>query len=250
MNFAGVSLCARYAYPPNSLSLCGPENKKEDLKYYSSKFHNDGGLNEILSKFSTLYPYLKLIAVANNIKDPYDLRVVEAYWIGNKLLNQVSPKLWKILLTEEFQINKKLKKNHTENILGSIFSGGLPHHSFHVLDIYVRTGNIDNPHVIQTMDACIINSGKVIRTGINNITVLTKPLILVNGKLIFGKPVYRDIQGHDKRDLVFMEIKKGDLVSYHWGKLCQKINSIQLRNLNYYTLLSINLANNSPHLYD
>ena len=61
MDFAGLALCSRYSYPPNSLSLCGPD-RQNDLKWYSGSRQADHGTIEILTHFSTLYPYLRLIA--------------------------------------------------------------------------------------------------------------------------------------------------------------------------------------------
>ena len=91
MDLKGLALCSRYSYPPNSLSLCGPD-KKKDLNWYSIYQQTDKGTLEILSQFSTLYPYLTLIAQENKIKDPFNQKVVEAYWIGNNLLHKIPVK--------------------------------------------------------------------------------------------------------------------------------------------------------------
>src|SRR4030066_1148164 len=90
-NFDGVFTCSRYAYPPNSLPLCGPA-KQNDLKWYSSTGETDSGTKEILSDFSTLYPYLSLIAYENSIRSPFSYKVIEAYWLGNNLLCAVAPR--------------------------------------------------------------------------------------------------------------------------------------------------------------
>ena len=42
--------------------------------------------------FEGAYPYLELIASENGIADPLDARVVEAYWLGNDLLEHVGPR--------------------------------------------------------------------------------------------------------------------------------------------------------------
>lgn len=44
---------------------------------------------ELERQFEGADPYLELIARANRIADPLDRSVVEAYWIGNPLLDRV-----------------------------------------------------------------------------------------------------------------------------------------------------------------
>src|SRR3989338_5875958 len=89
----GIARCSRYAFGPNRLHLCGPEKNREVLSYMSQNA-SDEGLKQILREFQTLHPYLVSIAQANRIRDPFDDRVVEAYWIGNELLNAIPAKVF------------------------------------------------------------------------------------------------------------------------------------------------------------
>ena len=86
----GPLLFARYAYPPNALGLCGADGPR-DLLEYGDAHASDAGLAEAARTFEGAWPYLELIAGANGIRDPLDPRVVEAYWVGNELLDNVSP---------------------------------------------------------------------------------------------------------------------------------------------------------------
>ena len=81
----GVTRCTRYAFGPNRLHMCGPDMNREVLAYMNEGV-TDTGLTNILKEFQALHPYLTKIAHTNQIKDPFDSRVVEAYWIGNELL--------------------------------------------------------------------------------------------------------------------------------------------------------------------
>ena len=83
----GISTCARYAFAPNWFHYCGPE-KQKDLKAYIQEQRFRSGITDILHHFETLYPYLLLIASENHLNDPFDRRVVEAYWIGNRFLSR------------------------------------------------------------------------------------------------------------------------------------------------------------------
>ncbi len=87
---AGPLLFARYAYPPNALGLCGADTPRTLLEYGDAR-RVDGGLAELARTFDGAWPYLTLIAGANGIADPLDPRVVEAYWVGNELLERVRP---------------------------------------------------------------------------------------------------------------------------------------------------------------
>ena len=86
---AGPLLFARYAYPPNSLGYCGADETRTLLEYGDAGT-SDGGLAELARTFEGAWPYLTLIADANRIADPLDPRVVQAYWVGNELLDHVA----------------------------------------------------------------------------------------------------------------------------------------------------------------
>lgn len=232
MDLKGLALASRYSYPPNSLSLCGPD-KKSDLKHYSVSLQTDKGTIEILSQFSTLYPYLELIAHKNNIHDPFEKSVVEAYWIGNKLLYSIPIKSFISCLSRKIDMRAKIK----------IANGALPHHSFHVLNVYKRTGHLNIPHTLETMDACLINWGKIIKINKDSVVIKTKPLRLINNRLQFGTNTDRTVMSQGDKDTLFKNLDVGDWISYHWGYFCQKLTTIQLHNLIFYTNISIRHAN-------
>ncbi|OGG03564.1 hypothetical protein A2W14_03210 [Candidatus Gottesmanbacteria bacterium RBG_16_37_8] len=245
---SGLIACSRYSYPPNSLSLCGPINQKTNLKFYTTEGLTDLGTKEILKQFSTLYPYLTLIASQNNLTDPFDSRVVEAYWLGNSLLNKIPKAKLYNHLTETMGLKKKLKRKELNNISDKLTVLSLPHHSFHVLNIYRRTGHQDSPQTIETMDACIINWGEVLEIDGGKIKIKTQRLTHSLGKLSFEKNIIRTVKTQGLEDQPLLRLKVGDFISYHWGYFCQKLNSPVLNNLKYYTALSINSANWKPAL--
>lgn len=242
MSLSGLALCSRFSYPPNSLSLCGPD-KKNDLQWYAANQKTDKGTLEILSQFSTLFPYLSLIAQQNRLTDPFDLKVVEAYWLGNNLLYQIPLSRFVNHLSEGISLKKKLERKELETIFTKLTYGGLPHHSFHVLNIYKRTGHLDIPHTIETMDACLINWGKVKNILPHALIVETAPLTIINNKLTFSSTIERTLVSQGEKDILFAGLKPNDWVSYHWGYFCQKLSKDQLNNLIYYTTLSIKSAN-------
>jgi hypothetical protein len=74
---AGTLRFIRYGFMPNRLRYCGGDDNRT-LFEYRVEGVSDGGLQPLLRKFSGALPYLKLIAQANGIADPFDARVVEA----------------------------------------------------------------------------------------------------------------------------------------------------------------------------
>lgn len=86
----GPVLFARFAYPPNSLGYCGPDDSAA-VRDYAVTGTADRGLAELAGMFSGALPYLQLIAAASHIADPLDERVVHAYWLGGPQLERVGP---------------------------------------------------------------------------------------------------------------------------------------------------------------
>src|SRR5215469_8097386 len=91
----------RYAFMPNRLRYCGGDDNRT-LFEYGIEGASDAGLQPLLRKFSGALPYLQLIARTNGLSDPFDARVVEAYWIGNELLEGVEARQLYASLQERF----------------------------------------------------------------------------------------------------------------------------------------------------
>src|SRR5262245_40871840 len=100
---AGPLLFARYAFPPNDRGLCGPDDRAALRGYAPAGVADHPGLVQLARGFAGAWPYLQLIAAANRIADPLDRRVVEAYWIGNDLLDSVRMSDYGPFLDERFR---------------------------------------------------------------------------------------------------------------------------------------------------
>ncbi|MBI4226240.1 hypothetical protein HY612_03965, partial [Candidatus Roizmanbacteria bacterium] len=168
MDAKGLLLCARYSSAPNYFGYCGPPKNSSLVDHLRAEI-GDREVERILSQFDTLYLNLKLIALENKIKDPFNLRVVEAYWIGNGLLKNIKSKDYVALLSEKFELEKKIGKGKFDMLKYKFLSNQtLPHHSFHVFNIFKRTGNLVVNHTLETMDSCRVGWGKVIQYQISN----------------------------------------------------------------------------------
>jgi len=239
-NLSGILTCARYSFAPNYYKYCGPDANKK-ISSYLQNSHADPNLVEILDQFDVLFRYLSLIAHSNNIADPFDQRVVEAYWIGNSLLEKVKPTQLGNHLLYDQQLKKRLPPKMLKWVVEKIPKGVKVHHSFHVFNIFIRTGHLIAPHTVDTMDQCRIGWGKVIKVHSSQFTVHSQKLISQNKKLVFidsvrelSTPIDRSIKN---------KLKPGDLVSFHWGFICDKITPQQAKNLAFYTNQNLKLAN-------
>jgi hydrogenase maturation factor len=170
---------------------------------------------------------LKLIAAENGIADAFDDRVVDAYWLGNSLLERVTMKGFynhargRLPLKERQWFELKLPQ------------GAKPHHNYHVFNFIRRTGHQAVDHTVESMDNCRVSVGRLVAPG----KVKTDKLIYRHGKLGFQPGVIKSIHNLDH------DLKQGDLVSLHWGWVCSKINQQQAKNLTQYTRRDLTLAN-------
>ncbi|MFH1631629.1 MAG: DUF6390 family protein [bacterium] len=233
--------CSKYAFGPNRLHYCGPDANNEILAYIDSGA-TDPGLGIMLEKFQTLYPYLELIARANNIADPFDDRVVNAYWLGNSLLDAVDRQRMYSHLLDVTKSKDKMGAKPFEYVVDKIRTRAVPHHSFHVFNIWKRTGFNEAEHTIESMDLCRISAGKVIELSGPFVKIETDELKLVDGKLALV-PAQKQISRPFEVDIKLEELKVGDLVSAHWKMICEPITERQKVDLTHYTNLSLALAN-------
>ncbi len=153
----GPVLFARYAYPPNALGYCGPGDPATLLGMASEGVDLDG-LSQKATQFEGAWPYLELIAGCNDIREPLDRRVVEAYWTGNELVTRVPTSALIASLDDRFA-------RRAGQLLAPVTAaapGGVPQHNFHVFAVYpwlglLRAGMEGPP--LRVLDRCRIRWG-------------------------------------------------------------------------------------------
>lgn len=243
MHNNGAVICARYAYAPNYYHYCGPDTKGE-LGHYIQETLEDARLVEYLAAFEVMYPYLEVIAEANGIVDPLDTRVVEAYWVGNALLERVSERQLYKALVERQRLPRRISKTSLRWLLPKIDAGARLHHSFHVFNVFTRTGHHTVEHTVETMDQCRISWG-VVRSyvaGSKELWIDTQRLVYTEGELDFT-PTTRLV--YLPLDEWKTDIEKGAWVSVHWGFVCDVLTLAQVRMLERYTQHHLALANST-----
>jgi len=246
-NVKGISRCIRYAFMPNRLHLCGPESQADILEFYAKARGSQTStksIRPVLEGFETMYPYLELIARENQGKDPFDEKIVEAYWVGNRLLGNVAAKSLFNHLTDKVSLKKHLGLRDFRKFAENFNIGSLPHHNFHVLNIYRRTGKTKELHSPASYDACRISWGRVIGVDKGYLKVRTRPLKMDgNGRIFEDDAIEKEILNEAEGARLLTGARPGDYVSLHWGAVCEKLTREQVLNLQQYTDLSLALAN-------
>lgn len=240
----GVARCVRYAFGPNKLHLCGPDMNREVLAYMEAGTV-DTGLTNILKKFKTLFPYLQQIAHANGLRDPFAPEVVEAYWIGNRLLENVGAKDYYRHLKEDIRLDKRAGSKRFDVLTEKIRRGGLMHHSFHVMNVWQQGKQNNDETDIDSIDKCRISWAKVLAVDGPFLQVSRRPLVWQENRLYLAQAkkerVYRQLEASGEME----NVRAGDVITVHWGVPCEIINEEQLFNLVRYSKLSLDLANES-----
>jgi hypothetical protein len=216
---------ARFAFPPNRLGYCGPGDGGE-LAHYT-RGHEDPGLRDIAAGFEGAYPYLQLLAGANRRGDPLDADVVEAYWIGNELLDHVLLHDFGNSIDDRFRRRAGVAWRQIEHGIPD----GVANHSFHVMRVMpwaglLRDGVVDEP--LRIIDRCRISWATVIGhvddtpdAGVGRVLVQRQPLVWSGSRLAFGEPVV------DAVDSPF-SVEPGDVVAVHWDWICERLDQRQL----------------------
>ncbi len=241
----GALLFARYAYPPNALGYCGADDPGTLLERTAAEAV-DHDLRRTLRTFEGAWPYLELIAHASGIGDPLDARVVEAYWIGNRLLQNVDPPAMATSMEERF---RPLLGRSWSPLGDASGAGALPHHSFHVLGVYpyvgmLRTGVVEEP--LRVLDRCRIRWGHVLQVDADRALVRTQPLVWDGRHLHLGTPQVEWATCAQGGLGLARTLAAGDWCSLHWDWVCDRLTAAQVRRLRAYTRLTLDNANLAP----
>ncbi|HEX2699443.1 MAG TPA: DUF6390 family protein [Acidimicrobiales bacterium] len=235
---SGLLAFIRYGFMPNHLGYCGGND--QDVLFESAVTGRaERGLAPLLAKFTGAVPYLRTIATANGIGDPFERRVVDAYWLGNDLLDHVEASALSRSLEERF--GRQLTGRLRDEVLRKAPEGARPHHLFHVLDVYRR---LEAKEIgMAAMESCRISWGRVRAVEPAALVVERQPLVERAGKLELGpvavERVLRTLEGQGFTDDVAVD----DWVSIHWGWACEVLDDGRLAGLRRWSAYHLALAN-------
>lgn len=234
----GIRLCCGFSRVTNQRKYCGP---KEAYKQMADFLRTEKGQDEVsslLSQFEGLYPYLQLIAQKHGLS-PFDDGVIEAYWLGNELLDAFSSEDYLAFFPE--LVKKGLPRQFVANLERCMPLGAIPHHTFHVLFIGVGrvTGSV--PTNLASMKQCMATWGEVLHVGSSDLLVKGPLLQQQNSKFSLSSHVEYTVSYEPS----LFQPKEKDMVAMHWGECACILNIQQYENLKYYTQKVIALVNSS-----
>lgn len=249
----GAILAARHSFMPNRLGYCGPDQNEVLFNACLSNKPSEQ-LIKALKGFQAAYPYLRFIAESVGADNPFDYRTVEAYWIGNDVLQQISPGQFYDHLRE--RLKTKFPKEQVKKLFDARPYAAFPHHALHVFNAFSMMGTVrdslanasgPDAEVGMMMDKCRISWGRILGAdGKGNLRVEYEPVRRSEGKLSLGNPVETNVTAEVQGQSFVNNAKVGDWISFHWGFACTVLTPTQVANLRKYTLSDMALANMVP----
>ncbi|MDX1450130.1 MAG: DUF6390 family protein, partial [Acidimicrobiia bacterium] len=149
---SGLLRFMAYAYPPNRLGYCGGTDHDGILGRIETGTV-DGGLAALALDFEGPMPYLTLLSEKTGAGGPFSASVVEAYWLGNELLDRIDLRDFGTAMSDT------LGRRSGWGAIASALPGSVPNHSFHVLvagpwlGLLERTGRSE---IVDVLDRCRI----------------------------------------------------------------------------------------------
>jgi hypothetical protein len=239
----GALRFARYAFPPNELGYCGPDDPDALLEQVA------GGHAEELARraraFDGAWPYLELIAAANRVGDPLDERVVEAYWVGNALLRSVPPALVVASIEARF---RRAAGTRWPALADALPPLPLPHHGLHVFGVYPWVGLLRSPArqaALHVLDRCRVRWGTVVDVAGDHALVRSRPLVF-DDALALGAPQVERVRVADRGYRLPPRCAPGDTVALHWDWVCEPLTAAALGWLQRLTVAQVAAANRIP----
>jgi hypothetical protein len=240
---AGPAMFARFAYPPNALGLCGPDDHAALLQAAAEPGADASAqIRHLAADFAGAWPYLQLIAAANRIDDPLDARVVAAYWIGSDLLDSVPP-TW--LADQSEERFRRSAGSRFDRVTAAVLAGGRPHHNFHVFAVSPWVGLLRGDTTgapLRVLDQCRVRGGSVLAVA-GDAAVVGTTALAWDGAALREVPSEANLRWQDVGYRLSARPRVGDRVALHWDWICQQLTAGQLRTLNGWTRQHLRIAN-------
>ena len=175
----------------------------------------------IVKKLMEFEPYFfyRLIAENNNL-DSFQPEVVKAYWLGNELLKEIDERIIEQCFSRVSFTNPR-DLERIWKIVGLI--NRKPHHNFSVIWTLKKNKSL-TPIILKKINECLIRSGVVMKVKRERVIVKTK-------RISFNENFYLENSLEELQKFFLKNLKKGDLVSFHFRKTREKIFPREAENL-------------------
>lgn len=238
----GTELFARYAYAPNQLGYCGPPEAA------ALRSGSPAQIRAAARRFSGAWPYLRVLARMSGIADPLDHRVVESYWLGGgvgadldgrafgqALLDVIGPQAGHYWAHLTPALLDEATADHGFHVFGvypwsRLLGRGMDEHPLHVLDgCRIGWGTVETPHSADGGDSDGGDGGD----GGDSATavVRSRTLAMREGRLILTEPAPRRVAVRVDGYAAVPDLRAGDEVALHWGRVCGRLTPSQVRDL-------------------
>jgi len=231
---SALAFACKYSLITNRLDYCGKKNSFESFGFFLANPSEEKApeIKSLLDSFYSEKSYSESIASVHNL-ERFDFSVLEAYWLGNNLLEKGSHReIQKTILG--FQ-NFGLPREIAEQKAVSLPENCVPHHSLHVLHVNFITPKLKP--LVKNLSDCLIQWGEVKGAEKEKIKVKGIELKSLNNRLVL----------QEKSKLIENPFsllpEKGDFVSCHWNNAIEILSEEQLESLKKYTLRNLEAVN-------
>jgi Family of unknown function (DUF6390) len=270
----GPTLFARYAYPPNALGYCGPDDDGLLLRRGARGpgvggsppggpgaggsppgDEGDSGVDVLAMAraFDGAWPYLEFIADVTG-RRPLDLEVVEAYWLGGGLLDKIDLGEY----GDDLLGRLRRRAGPLAKVPSTAPADARPDHNFHVFEVYpwmaflVAGRGGDRP--LHVLDRCRIRWGEVVAVDtdrgadvrgevLGTCEVRFQPLRWDGAALSLGKAQQETATWASGGFGFVQNINPGDQIALHWDWVCDRLDPQRLENLRNSTLRQLEITN-------
>jgi hypothetical protein len=228
----GVALAARFSLVTNRRQFCGPSDAEPSLYRACVTGEGTPAARSALRQFEALSPYLEAIGEKHR-RDALDREVVEAYWIGNDLL-EAFDRVDFVRILERLR-RRGLPRSIAERLTGLVPDEAIPYHAFHVSFVGVGavTGHV--PTTVANMEECRPAWATVDRVDGDALSVRSAPLTWNGAHFALGTERGRRVT-YDPQ--VLPEVAPGSAVAVHWGWPALVLTPGQRRALELYSTKS------------
>lgn len=226
---------ARYAYAPNALGYCGPND--DALRSGSS-----AAVRAAAPRFSGAWPYLRVMAALTGVEDPLDGRLVESYWLGGGVGAGLDPAEFAAAL---LTLIGPSVGHYWSHLTPDLAAEAAPNHSFHVLGVYpwTRLLGAGSDQALRILDSCRITRAAVVDRDETDVVVRCRRLTWDGRTLGLSMPGNRRLPIRHDGYSALPDVAIGDVVALHWDRLCGRLRPAQAATLTASTERQITVTN-------
>ncbi len=238
----GPWMFARYAYAPNALGYCGPPSAAT-LAEGGTVESRDDQVRAVAKRFSGAWPYLQVLARLTGIEDPLDHRLVESYWLGGGVNDDLDSREFG---AELLAVIGPQAGHYWTHLTPELLDEAAGDHCFHVFGVYPWTrllGKGMDEQPLHVLDSCRIRWGTVLSRSGETIEVSSRRLSWDGTALGLADPTVEHVQVSVDGLSFVPDVAEGDEVALHWDRLTDRLTAPQVQTLDDSTVRQLVATN-------